>query len=423
MSDKVGILFVGCGGAVASTAAAGIELFRKGAAPRVGLLSETGVFEDARGGEALFREALGLVDLENLVVGGWDICARDLYAAAASKRAVARHLLALVEPELAAIVPMATPSAGRFDDFEHADNVIPTSSHRETVAILTRQIADFRKRTGVRSVVVVNVASTEPAIDEGLSCYDDEAAYEACLGTAAPQLLPSMLYFQAAIESGSGWVNFTPSVAEIPVLRRRAKERGIPFAGRDGKTGQTMLKTAIANAFNIRQLQVRGWFSTNILGNSDGKALEVPSRKQSKINTKSSVLSSILGYEPAPAGGENSHLVSIHYYAPRGDAKESWDNIDVSGFLDTYMQIKINFLCMDSILAAPLVIDLVRFVDIALRLGEGGEQEQLSLYFKYPVVGDGADQVHELNRQFELLCAYARRVAARPSQPKLTVNT
>jgi myo-inositol-1-phosphate synthase len=207
-----------------------------------------------------------------------------------------------------------------------------------------------------------------------------------------------MLYAYAAIKSGVPYANFTPSVAaDVPALLEMAKALNVPVAGKDGKTGQTMMKTVLAPALKARALHVDGWFSTNILGNRDGLALNDKASLQSKLNTKGTVLDSILGYPV------EDHLVHIHYYRPRGDDKEAWDNIDVTGFLGQRMQIKVNFLCKDSILAAPLVIEIARVLDLAKTRGDGGVQEQLSSFFKAPMVKNGHGPEHDFGKQQTML--------------------
>ena len=203
-----------------------------------------------------------------------------------------------------------------------------------------------------------------------------------------------MLYAYAAITADTAYGNFTPSVAsDLPLLAKLAAERDVPIAGKDGKTGQTMIKTVLAPAFKARALHVDGWFSTNILGNRDGLALDDPSSLASKVNTKKSALDGMLGYPV------EDHIVHIHYYRPRGDDKEAWDNIDLSGFMGRKMQIKVDFLCKDSILAAPLVIEIARSLALARKRGEGGVQEQLGLFFKAPQMRNGADPEHGLLEQ------------------------
>ena len=215
------------------------------------------------------------------------------------------------------------------------------------------------------------------------------------------RISPAMKYLYVACKMGLPHANFTPSLSNVPALNALAEANGVPVAGADGKTGQTLLKTVLAPAFAIRGLYVDGWYSTNILGNNDGKILDDPASNKTKVVSKQGVLDDILGYRV------ENHQVHIHYYKPRGDAKEAWDNIDIKGFLGEPMQIKVNFLCKDSILAAPLVLDLVRLLDHAKRMGERGIQRQLSVFFKSPYHTEGERPVHDLSRQYEMLKAWA----------------
>jgi len=233
------------------------------------------------------------------------------------------------------------------------------------------------------------------------------AAFEAGLQRNDERISPAMKYLYLACKLGAPHVNFTPSLTKVPALESLAETSGIPIAGEDGKTGQTLLKTALAPAFAVRQLHVQGWFSTNILGNNDGRVLDDPESNKTKVASKLSVLDEILGYEVT------DHQVHINYYRPRGDEKEAWDNIDVLGFLGERMQIKINFLCKDSILAAPLVIDLVRLMDVAQRSGERGIQAQFSLFFKAPYHREGERAVNDLFKQNALLHEWVEKVARR----------
>jgi len=223
-----------------------------------------------------------------------------------------------------------------------------------------------------------------------------------------PRISPSMKYFYVCAKDGIPFTNFTPSIcaaAFVPALDKLAEENGCPYGGMDGKTGQTLLKTTLAPMFRVRDLKVEGWYSTNFLGNSDGLVLDDPGSNKTKVVSKASVLDSIVGYKV------ENHQVHIHYYKPRGDQKEAWDNIDIEGFLGEQMQMKINFLCKDSILAAPLVIDMVRLADAAKRKGESGIQRQLSLFFKSPYVKEGEAAEHEVFKQEKMLIDWAKQHA------------
>jgi small GTP-binding protein len=230
-------------------------------------------------------------------------------------------------------------------------------------------------------------------------------AFEAGLDNDDPRISPAMKYLYLAITMGMPHANFTPSLSNIPALEKLSVKKSVPIAGEDGKTGQTFLKTVLAPAFVVRDLRVDGWYSTNILGNNDGRVLHDPGSNKTKVTSKKGVLDDVLGYTVP------DHQVHIHYYKPRGDNKEAWDNIDLLGFVGEPMQLKVNFLCKDSILAAPLVLDLVRLLDAAQRAGEGGVQRQLSLFFKSPYRVEGERTIHDLFAQHTLLKDWAAKVS------------
>ena len=251
---------------------------------------------------------------------------------------------------------------------------------------------------------MVNLASTERWM-ELADVHKSLAAFEKGLDANDPNISPAMRYFYVANKVGAPYVNFAPSLTNVPALEEQANELTNPYAGMDGKTGQTLLKTALAAMFKVRNIKVDGWYSVNFLGNNDGLILDSPASNKTKVLSKAAVLDSIVGYRV------ENHQVHIHYYKPRGDAKEAWDNIDMIGFAGVPMQMKINFLCQDSILAAPLVMDLVRLCDVAKRKGEKGIQRQLSLYFKSPYASPGEQPQHNLFDQEALLLEWARKHA------------
>ena len=251
---------------------------------------------------------------------------------------------------------------------------------------------------------MVNLASTERWM-ELADCHQSLAAFEKGLDENDPAISPAMRYFYVANKLGVPYCNFAPSLTNVPALEEQAQELGNPYAGMDGKTGQTLLKTALAAMFKVRNIKVDGWYSVNFLGNNDGLVLDSPSSNKTKVLSKAAVLDSIVGYRV------ENHQVHIHYYKPRGDAKEAWDNIDMLGFAGVPMQMKINFLCQDSILAAPLVMDLVRLLDVAKRKGDKGIQRQLSLYFKSPYTSPGEQAQHNLFDQEAMLLEWAKKHA------------
>ena len=382
---QVGVLVVGMGGAVATTAAAGIEMLRAGANDMAGLpLSDT--------------NAPGIAAYRNLHFAGWDLHGEDLDSAVREHRVLDEAQAALVAPALSAMRPW--PAVGSLDFCKNVDggNKIVANTHRGAVDRIRDDIRRYRADSGIEDVVVINLASVERWPDMQAAALQTPAGFEAGLDGNDPVISPAMLYAYAAIAEGAPYGNFTPSLAaDIPALVTMASQRNVPVAGKDGKTGQTFIKTVLAPAFRARSLYVEGWFSTNILGNRDGLALDNPDSLQSKLNTKGSVLDSILGYPV------EDHLVDIRYYRPRGDNKEAWDNIDLVGFLGQKMQMKVNFLCRDSILAAPLVIEIARVLDLARSRGQGGVQEQLGLFFKAPMTPAGRREEHSFPVQQRVL--------------------
>lgn len=393
--SRLGVCFVGAGGAVASTVIAGVALMKRGLAPRIGMVTETGL-----------PQTLGCAPLDSLVFGGWDIRDTNIFEAALRERIVPAELLRKVEPELRAIKPWPGVVSPKFLGTADASHVVPAASHREELEILTRNVKDFKAANKLDRLIIVNLGSTERHAEVS-DVHRTVAAFEAGLQRSDERISPAMKYLYLACKLGAAHVNFTPSLTKVPALEALAESSGIPITGEDGKTGQTLLKTALAPAFAVRQLKVEGWFSTNILGNNDGRVLDDPESNKTKVASKLSVLDEILGYEVS------DHQVHINYYRPRGDEKEAWDNIDVLGFLGERMQIKINFLCKDSILAAPLVVDLVRLMDVAQRCGERGIQRQFSLFFKAPYHREGERAVNDLFKQNALLHEWVEKVVRR----------
>ena len=392
MIKRLGVCIVGSNGAVASTVIAGVALMRRGLVPRNGMITEMKEFAH-----------LGLAPVDGLVFGGWDLRPGSAYEAAVSHEVVPRHLLDAVKDELNAIHPWPGVASPNFLKSMSGRNLVAAASVREELELLGENIAAFQREHDLSRVVIVNLTSTEK-FHEVSDVHRTIAAFEAGLDNSDPRISPAQKYLYLACKLGIPHANFTPSLTKVPALEELAESRGVPIAGEDGKTGQTLLKTVLAPGFVVRQLKVDGWFSTNILGNNDGLVLDDPASNRTKVTSKLSVLDSVLGY-PVP-----DHQVHIHYYRPRGDAKEAWDNIDLEGFLGERMQLKVNFLCKDSILAAPLVIDLARLLECAQRRGEYGVQRQLSVFFKAPYHGDGETPVHDLFQQHAMLLAWAARL-------------
>jgi myo-inositol-1-phosphate synthase len=382
MHGQLGVAVVGLGGAVASTAAAGIELLKAGKADETGLpLGDTA----------------GLVPYRGMTFGGWDLYADDLLGAARHHKVLTREQIEGIEDSLETIKPWPAIGDANFCKGVDGDHRQEAPGHRQKIECLMKDLENFKSESG-GSAVLINLASVERTPDRSNPIYHDPEAFEAALDRSDEEISPAMLYAYAAIKCGVPYGNFTPSFSgDVPALVAMAEEAGVPLAGKDGKTGQTFMKTVLAPAFRDRALHIDGWYSTNILGNRDGEALNEPDSLASKIETKGDVLNSIVGYDVG------SHLVQINYYKPRGDEKEAWDNIDVRGFLGQPMQIKINFLCRDSVLAAPLVIEIARCLDLAKRRGEGGICEALGVFFKAPMTPAGQPVLHAFPEQQAVL--------------------
>jgi myo-inositol-1-phosphate synthase len=384
---KLGIAVVGLGGAVGTTMVAGIELLKKGLIGTDGLpLADLP--------EDLIKD---LSAYQDIVFGGWDLFGEHLARAAEEHDVLTHKQFVAVEEELRKIKPWRAVGNKNFLENIEGENNIAAETHRETIEKLRRDLRVFQKSCD--ETVVINLGSTEKLAAEGNEIFNSFADLEKALDDNSLEISPAILYAYAAIAEGVPYGNFTPSVSgDTPALIEFAEKRQVPLAGKDGKTGQTFIKTVLAPAFKSRALRVKGWFSTNILGNRDGLALSNAESLASKVKTKGSVLDDILGYEV------EDHIVDIRYYRPRGDNKEAWDNIDITGFLGQPMQIKVNFLCKDSILAAPLAIEIARCLDLAKRRGSGGVQEQLSVFFKLPMTkGANAIPEHAFHRQEEML--------------------
>lgn len=384
---KLGIAIIGLGGAVGSTMVAGIELLKKDKIDHAGLpLADLD--------KDLTKD---LAAYENITFAGWDLFGEHLAKAAEEHEVLTLKQFAAVEAELRQIKPWRATANKEFLANIEGENTVSNNSHRETIEKIRANLREFKQTCD--QVVVINLASTEKLADEGNEIFNSLADFEKALDANAKEISPAMLYAYAAIAENVPYGNFTPSVsADIPALVEFAEKQNVPLAGKDGKTGQTMIKSVLAPAFKTRALHVEGWFSTNILGNRDGLALSNTDSLASKIKTKSSLLDDILGYEV------EDHLVDIRYYKPRGDNKEAWDNIDLKGFLGQQMQLKVNFLCKDSILAAPLAIEIARCLDLAKQRGEKGVLEEVGVFFKFPMTRrKDAKPENALHKQEDIL--------------------
>jgi myo-inositol-1-phosphate synthase len=388
-AGRLGILMPGMG-AVATTFIAGVELIKKGIGEPVGSLTQLATIRLGKRTEnrvPKIKEFVPLAGLEDLVFGGWDAFPDDAYEAAALASVLEKEHLNAVRDELQAIEPLPAVFDPRYVAKIEATHVKDYSSLREAAERVREDIRAFKREHGLERVVMVSCASTEAYLQPQEAHFSLER-FEEALDRSEAAISPAMIYAYAAIMEGVPYANGAPSLAaDIPALVELATRRGVPIAGKDFKTGQTWMKTVIAPGLKARMLGLEGWYSTNILGNRDGEVLDDAGSLKSKEVSKLSVLGRILQPELYPElYGEIAHLVKINYYPPRGDAKEGWDNIDIFGWLRYPMQIKINFLARDSILAAPLVLDLALFLDLAQRAGMGGIQEWLSFYFKSPMV-------------------------------------
>jgi myo-inositol-1-phosphate synthase len=386
---RLGVLMPGMG-AVSTTFIAGVELVRKRLAEPVGSLTQRGTIRLGKRTEdrvPRIKDFVPLSGLDELVFGGWDAFPDNAYEAALVAGVLKKEHLDAVREELEEIKPFPAVFDPGYVARLDATHTKSYGSLREAAEQVREDIRQFKEQRGIERAVMVNCASTE-AYAQPREAHFTPEKFEKALDASDPALSPSMVYAYAAIMEGVPYANGAPSLAvDIPALTELASDRGVPVAGKDFKTGQTFIKTIIAPGLKARMLGLEGWYSTNILGNRDGEVLDDAASLKSKEISKLSVLSTILQPELYPElYGDITHVVKINYYPPRGDAKEGWDNIDIFGWLGYPMQIKINFLARDSILAAPIVLDLALFLDLARRAGMEGIQEWLSFYFKSPMV-------------------------------------
>jgi myo-inositol-1-phosphate synthase len=385
---KLGVLLPGMG-AVATTFIAGVEAVKRGIGAPIGSLTQLATVRLGKrtdGRSPLIKDFVPLANLPDLEFGGWDIYEDNAYEAARKAAVLDPSLLEQVREPLEKLVPMEAVFDNEYVRRIHGPNVKEARTKMDKAQMLMEDIRNFQNRTGVARTVMIWCGSTE-VFQRASEVHETLKAFEAGLAKNDPDIAPSQIYAYAALKSGIPYANGAPNLTtDTPALLELAREAHIPICGKDFKTGQTFMKTMIAPGLKARMLGMSGWFSTNILGNRDGEVLDDPGSFRSKEETKLSVLDQILQPEMYPQlYGDLFHKVRIDYYPPRGDSKEGWDNIDIFGWLGYPMQIKINFLCRDSILAAPLVLDLVLFLDLAHRAGMRGIQEWLSFYFKAPM--------------------------------------
>jgi len=399
---KLGIMIPGMG-AVATTFVAGVEAIRKGHAKPIGSMTQMGTVRlgkrtDARAPKV--KDFVPLSNLSDLVFTGWDIFEDDMYTAASKAGVLEKDLLDKVKPFLQSVKPRKAVFDRHYVKKLDGHHVKKGKSKMDLAEQLRADIQDFKKSSGADRLVMIWCGSTEIFLQQ-TAAHNSLKAFEKALNESSPDVAPSMIYAYAALMEGIPFANGAPNLTvDLPVMHELSRRNNAPICGKDFKTGQTLIKTVLAPAFKARMLGVSGWYSTNILGNRDGEVLDDPESFKTKEESKLGVLEHILQPDLYPdLYGNIFHKVRINYYPPRGDNKEGWDNIDIFGWLNYPMQIKVDFLCRDSILAAPIVLDLVLFLDLAQRTPELkglGIQEWLSFYFKSPMTAPGLYPEHDL---------------------------
>jgi myo-inositol-1-phosphate synthase len=404
---KLGVLTVGLG-AVATTLIAGVELAKRGQGLPIGSMTQMGTIRLGKRTDnrtPLIKDFVPLARLEDIVWGAWDVFPDDAYVSATRAGVLeqGKHIEA-VSDVLREIRPMKAAFERKYARNLTGDNYYEGASKRDMLNSIRADINRFRDEKKVDRLVMIWCASTEIFIEPGPQ-HENIAAFEKAIDANDDAIAPSMLYAYAAILEGVPFANGSPNLAvDLPCLRDLAIEKKVAISGKDFKTGQTLIKTVIAPMIKVRQLGLSGWYSTNILGNRDGEVLDAPENFKTKEESKLGVLEDILQPTQNPElYGDIFHKVQINYYPPRGDNKEGWDNIDIFGWMGYPMEIKVNFLCRDSILAAPLALDLILYSDLAQRAGLGGIQEWLSFYYKSPQVAPGLYPEHDLFAQLTKL--------------------
>jgi len=396
---KLGVLIPGMG-AVTSTFIAGVEAVKAGWAPPIGSLTQMATIrlgKRTEGRSPKIKDFVPLAGLNDLVIGGWDIFEDNVYEAAVKAGVIDPAHLDRLKDAMSAIKPMKAVFDPEYVRRINGANIKQGGSKMDKARMVMDDIENFRKRTGVSRMVMIWCGSTE-AHHKPAEVHQSLKAFERGLEKNDPGIAPSQIYAYAALKMGIPHANGAPNLTtDVPAFIELARETQAPLCGKDFKTGQTLMKTILAPGLKARMLGLRGWFSTNILGNRDGEVLDDPASFKTKEETKLSVLEYILQPDLYPELYKDFyHVVRINYYPPRGDAKEGWDKYYIFGWMGYPMQIKIDFLCRDSILAAPLVLDLVLFLDLAQRAGMKGIQEWLSFYFKAPMTAPGLYPEHDV---------------------------
>ncbi len=396
---KLGVLLVGLG-AVSTTFIAGVEAIKRGIAQPVGSLTQMGTVRLGKRTDnrsPLIKDFVPLADLNDIVFGAWDIFPDSAYEAAMTAGVLEKDLLAQLKQPLQKIKPMKAVFDQNYVKRLNGTNVKEGKTKMDLAEQLIEEIAEFKKKNKCSRLVIVWAASTEIFLKQH-AVHKTVASFEKAMRENHKAIAPSMIYAYAAMKSGVPFANGAPNLTvDIPAITKLAEENNAPICGKDFKTGQTLMKTILAPGLKARMLGLHGWYSTNILGNRDGEVLDDPESFKTKEESKLSVLEYILQPDVYPDLYKDfSHVVRINYYPPRGDNKEGWDNIDIFGWLGYPMQIKIDFLCRDSILAAPIVLDLALFMDLAQRAGMKGVQEWLSFYLKSPQTAPGLYPEHDI---------------------------
>src|SRR5436189_2215786 len=396
---KLGVLLVGLG-AVSTTFIAGVEAIKEGLAEPIGSLTQMGTIRLGKRTDnrvPKVNKFVPLASLNDLVFGAWDIFPDSAFEAAMHAGVLEKDLLTKLKKPLKKIKPMKAVFDQSYVKRLSGTNVKKGKNKLELARQLIDEIAEFKRKHRCDRLVMIWAASTEIFMKPH-AVHRDLKSFEQAMRDNHKAIAPSMIYAYAALKSGVPFANGAPNLTvDIAALMNLANQNGVPICGKDFKTGQTLMKTILAPGLKSRMLGLNGWYSTNILGNRDGEVLDDPESFKTKEESKLSVLDQILQPELYPDLYKDfTHKVRIHYYPPRGDNKEGWDNIDIYGWLGYPMQIKINFLCRDSILAAPIVLDLVLFLDLAQRCGMRGIQEWLSFYFKSPMHAAGLYPEHDL---------------------------
>ncbi len=399
---KLGVMIPGMG-AVATTFVAGVEAVRKGMAKPIGSLTQMGTIRLGKrtdGRSPKVKEFIPLAGLDDLVFTGWDIFEDNMYAAASNAGVLDRYLLEQIKPFLEQVTPRKAVFDRNYVKKIDGPNVKKGKNKMELAEQVREDIREFRKSSGASRLVTIWCGSTETFIEPS-AVHQTVKSFEKGLTENDENIAPSMIYAYASLSEGVPFANGAPNLTvDVPVMHELSRRHEAPICGKDFKTGQTLMKTILAPGFKARLLGVSGWYSTNILGNRDGEVLDDPGSFKTKEESKLGVLDHILQPELYPELYKNIfHKVRINYYPPRGDNKEGWDNIDIFGWLGYPMQIKVDFLCRDSILAAPIVLDLILFLDLAQRTSELkgiGIQEWLSFYFKSPMTAPGLYPEHDL---------------------------